>query len=112
MIIGSILALLSVFIGAVSQILLKTAANKGQSKNFLKKFLNVTVIMAYAMMLGSSLCSMFSLRYLELNLMPVFQATSFFWVLVLSRMILKEKILKRNVVGICIIFCGIIIYLL
>ncbi len=111
MIIGSIFALASVFIGAVSQILLKTAANKEQ-KNFIKKFLNVTVIMAYGMMLGSSLCSMVSLRYLELNLMPVFQATSFFWVLLLSRLLLKEKVYKKNVLGICIIFGGILVYLL
>ena len=112
MIIGSILALLSVFIGAVSQIMLRTAANKGQSSSFIKKFLNVTVIIAYAMMFGSSLCSMFALRHLPLNIMPVFQATSFFWVLILSRIILKEKILKRNVVGICLIFFGIIVYLM
>lgn len=111
MMLGSVLALTSVLIGAISQILLKTAANKKQD-NFLKKFLNITVIVAYGMMFGSSLCSMFALRHLPLNLMPVFQATSFFWVLLLSRLILKEKILKRNVVGICIIFFGIIIYLI
>ena len=111
MMLGSVLALASVLIGAISQILLKTAANKKQD-NFLKKFLNITVIVAYGMMFGSSLCSMFALRHLPLNLMPVFQATSFFWVLLLSRLILKEKILKCNVVGICIIFFGIIIYLI
>ena len=111
MIVGSILALTSVIIGAVSQILLKTAANTKRD-SFLKKFLNVTVIVAYGMMFGSSLCSMFALRQLPLNLMPVFQATSFFWVLILSRLILKEKILKQNVVGICIIFFGIIVYLM
>ena len=111
MIIGSILALTSVLIGAISQILLKTAANTKRD-SFLKKFLNVTVIVAYGMMFGSSLCSMFALRHLPLNLMPVFQATSFFWVLILSRFILKEKILKQNVVGICIIFFGIIVYLI
>lgn len=111
MMLGSVLALASVLIGAISQILLKAAANKKQD-NFLKKFLNITVIVAYGMMFGSSLCSMFALRHLPLNLMPVFQATSFFWVLLLSRLILKEKILKRNVVGICIIFFGIIIYLI
>ena len=111
MIVGSILALTSVIIGAISQILLKTAANTKRD-TFLKKFLNFTVIAAYAMMFGSSLCSMFALRHLELNLMPVFQATSFFWVLILSHFILKEKIMKRYVVGICIIFFGIIIYLL
>ena len=111
MIIGSILALSSVLVGAVSQILLKTAANR-KADSFIKKFLNITVIVAYGMMFGSSLCSMFALRYLPLNLMPVFQATSFFWVLVLSHFILKEKILKQNVVGICIIFFGILIYLM
>lgn len=111
MIIGSVFALASVFIGAVSQILLKSAANKEQ-KNFLKKFLNLTVITAYCMMLGSSLYSMISLRYLDLNLMPVFQATSFFWVLLLSRLLLKEKVYKKNVLGICIIFGGILVYLL
>ena len=111
MIFGSILALTSVLIGAISQILLKTAANT-QRDSFLKKFLNITVILAYGMMFGSSLCSLFALRHLPLNLMPVFQATSFFWILILSRLILKEKILKQNIVGICIIFFGIIVYLM
>lgn len=111
MIVGSVLALASVIIGAVSQILLKTAANTKRD-TFLKKFLNLTVITAYAMMFASSLCSMLALRHLELNLMPVFQATSFFWILLLSHFILKEKILKQNVIGICIIFLGIIIYLI
>lgn len=111
MIIGSLFALLSVFIGAMAQILLKTAANK-EYKSFIRKFLNFIVITAYAMMLGSSLCSMIALRHLELNLMPVFQATSFFWVMILSRAILKEKIMKKNVIGICIIFFGILIYII
>ena len=111
MIIGSIFALSSVFVAALSQILLKTAANK-KHDSFIKKFLNITVISAYAMMLASSLCSMIALRHLELNLMPVFQATSFFWVMLLSRAILKEKITKKNVISICIIFLGIIVYLL
>ncbi|WP_418752022.1 EamA family transporter [Frisingicoccus sp.] len=111
MMLGSVLALASVLIGAISQILLKTAANKKRD-SFLKKFLNITVIVAYGMMFGSSLCSMFALRHLPLNLMPVFQATSFFWVPLLSWLILKEKILKRNIIGICIIFLGILIYLI
>lgn len=111
MMLGSVLALASVLIGAISQILLKTAANKKRD-SFLKKFLNITVIVAYGMMFGSSLCSMFALRHLPLNLMPVFQATSFFWVPLLSWLILREKISKRNIIGICIIFLGILIYLI
>lgn len=111
MIIGSIFALASVFIASVSQILLKTAANK-QYGSFIKKFLNFRVILAYGMMFASSICSMLSLRYLELNLMPVFQASSFFWVLLLSGTILKEKVYKKNVIGIFIIFIGIIVYLI
>ena len=111
MMIGSIFSFASVLIWAVSQILLKSAANR-EHKNFLKKFLNFTIITAYGMMLGSSLCSMLSMRYLELNLMPVFQATSFFWVLLLSRLILKEKVYRKNVLGICIIFLGILVYLI
>ena len=111
MIIGSLLALASVLIAAISQVLLKTAANKGE-KNFIKKFLNVTVISAYTMMLASSLCSLFALRHLELNLMPIFQATSFFWILLFSHLFLKEKICKKDIAGISIIFLGILIYLL
>lgn len=108
---GSILALASVIIAALSQILLKIAANKKYG-SFIRKFLNITVICAYGMMFMSSLSSMLALRELELNLMPVFQATSFFWIMILSKLILKEKISKNNIISICIIFLGIIVYLL
>ena len=112
MVIGSVLALSSVLIAAVSQIFLKRAAIHGQDKGFIHKFLNFTVIMAYAMMFASSLCSLFSLRYLELNLMPVFQATSFFWIALFSKLLLKEEISKQTAAGIIIIFLWIIVYLL
>lgn len=112
MIIGSIFAMASVLVAAISQILLKKAANRTSNASFVKKFMNITVITAYSLMMLSSVCGMMSLRYLELNITPVFQATSFFWILVLSRIFLKEKIEKQKIISISIIFVGIIIYLL
>ena len=110
MMIGSLLALGSVLLGAISQIFLKKAADK-KYDSFFGKFLNIKVLSAYIMMLISSFCSALALRFLELNLMPVFQATSFFWIMLLSALILKEKIERKKLIGICIIFVGIIVYI-
>lgn len=106
------LALLSVLIACISQILLKKSANAGKEKTFIKKFVNVNVIIAYGCMFASSVFSMLSLRGMDLRQMPMFQATSFIWIMLFSRIFLKEKITKKMWISIIVISCGILIYAL
>ena len=102
MIIGWALGLLSVLIASFSQILLKKAAQK-QQNNFIKKFLNVWVIC------GSLFINTFVLRKLELKFLPCITATSFFWVLLFSRIFLGERPSKNKIIGIIMIFIGVIV---
>ena len=108
MIIGWILGLLSVLIASFSQILLKKAVQK-QQNNFIKKFLNVWVICGYILLFGSLFINTFVLRKLELKFLPCITATSFFWVLLFSRIFLGERPSKNKIIGIIMIFIGVIV---
>ena len=108
MIIGWALGLLSVLIASFSQILLKKAAQKKQ-KNFLQKFLNIWVICGYILLLGSLFINTFVLRKLELKFLPCITATGFFWVLLFSRIFLGERPSKNKIIGIVMIFIGVIV---
>ncbi len=110
MIVSYCLALSSVLVACASQILLKKSANKGADKSFLQKFLNWSVIIAYGCMFLSSVLSMLSLRGMDLKQMPMFQATSFIWIMLFSRVFLKEKITKRMWISILVIGIGIVVY--
>lgn len=103
MIIGWALGLLSVLIASFSQVLLKKAAQK-QQNNFIKKFLNVWVICGYILLFGSLFINTFVLRKLELKFLPCITATSFFWVLLFSRIFLGERPSKNKIIGIIIDF--------
>ena len=104
MIIGWALGLLSVLIASFSQILLKKAAQK-QQNNFIKKFLNVWVICGYILLFGSLFINTFVLR----KFLPCITATSFFWVLLFSRIFLGERPSKNKIIGIIMIFIGVIV---
>ena len=108
MVIGWALGLLSVLVASFSQILLKKAAQK-QQNNFIKKFLNVWVICGYILLFGSLFINTFVLRKLELKFLPCITATSFFWVLLFSRIFLGERPSKNKIIGIIMIFIGVIV---
>jgi len=87
---------------------IKKAAQK-QQNNFIKKFLNVWVICGYILLFGSLFINTFVLRKLELKFLPCITATSFFWVLLFSRIFLGERPSKNKIIGIIMIFIGVIV---
>lgn len=104
-----ILFLISVFVSACSQIALKKSANIEYDSK-VKNILNPLVIGAYACFLGASLLTIFAYRGVELSLGPVLEATSYIYIVVLSRMFLNERITKRKILGNLIIIVGILVY--
>lgn len=101
--------LLSVFISAVSQIILKTAADRTYESK-LKEYLNVRVIFAYGLFFISTILTMLSLRYVPLSLQPILESTSYIYVSVMGYFLLKERFSRRKLAGLGLILLGIFIY--
>lgn len=103
------LFLFSVFISSVSQIMLKTSANKEHTR-WIDEYLNPKVIIAYGLFFASSLLTVFAYKYVPLSMGPILEATGYVFVSVLGYFILKEKIGKRKILGLIIIVLGIMIF--
>jgi len=104
-----LLALFAVLISSASQILLKKSANNTYDKK-IYEYLNVLVITAYFIFFAAMLINVFVLRTVPMNAMPVIETTGYLYVAVLSRILLKEKISKKSIIGLGIILVGIVVF--
>lgn len=104
-----LVALCSVMIAGISQIILKKAADKTYDQWY-RAYLNFPVIFAYFLFFLSTVCSLIALRHLPLSLSPMWQSIGQIFVAVLSYFILKEKLTRKKIAGICIIIMGIILF--
>lgn len=102
------LFLVSVFISSCSQVLLKKSADK-KYPDKIREIINPIVIFAYGCFFLSSLLTMISYRGVELSAGPILEATGYIYVLILSRIFLKENITFRKTIGISLIILGIFI---
>ena len=107
---GVLLALLSVLIAGIAQIILKKTANANKSKHMINKFINCGVIIGYTMMLFASLLNVFALKQVELKVLPAIDAISYIYIPVLSFLFLKEKITKNVDLGAGFIIIGIALF--
>jgi len=105
------LFLVSVLVASFSQILLKKSASKNHAK-VIDEYKNKTVISAYMLFVVSTLLTMFAYRVVNLSLGPILESIGFVYVAIMSRLILKEKITRKQVMAICLIMSGIIISIL
>ncbi|MCF0130440.1 MAG: EamA family transporter [Pseudobutyrivibrio sp.] len=100
--------LLGVFISAVSQVLLKKAANR-QYDSVIKEYLNWRVILAYSIFVAATLLSIYAYKVVPLSLGPVLEATSYIYVTFFGVKIFGEKIGRLKAIAIVLIILGIII---
>lgn len=107
----SIVYVSAVFISAVSQIMLKISARK-QYGSKIKEYLNPMVIIAYGLFFGCTLITMLAYRKVTLSLGQILESSGYIFVTVLGTLILKEKITKKKLFGMCIILTGIFIFTL
>lgn len=101
--------LISVLISAVSQILLKKAANRSYESR-LKEYLNPLVIFAYGLFFVSTVLTMLALKVVPLSLQPILESTSYIYVSVMGYFLLKERFSRRKLAGLALILLGIFIY--
>ena len=99
------------FFTAVSQILLKQSSNI-KYENKIREYLNFRVILSYGMFFLILLLNTWRYTKVEMRYGPVIDTAAYVFVLLLSRLILKEKITKGKILGNLIIITGILIYTL
>ena len=104
-----ILYLSSVFIAAISQVLLKKEAMKPH-KNVIQEYLNPLVVIAYTFFLGTTILSMLAYKGIPLNLGPILETTSYLYITVFGVTIFKEKLTKQKTLALLMIITGIAVY--
>ena len=106
-----LLLLFSVFISAISQILLKKSALQKHDSR-IKEYLNVRVISAYFLFFCAVLIDLLALRYVPVSFVPVIETSSYIFIIIFSRIIFKEKISVKQFIAITLILAGILIYVI
>ena len=98
-----------VFIGAISQVMLKKASMKKYDSS-IQEYLNPLVIFAYVLFVGTTLLSILAYRGIPLSLGPVLEATSYLYVTFFGVVIFKEKLNRRKILALACIIGGIAVY--
>ncbi len=98
----------SVFISSVSQILLKTSANK-KYESRIREYLNPRVIVAYGIFFIATFVTIIAYKGIPLSLGPILETTGYLWVSLLGYFILKEKISRRKIIGLIVVVAGIVV---
>ncbi len=91
------------------QLLLKLSAKK-EHKNKVNEYINPLVISAYILFFGTTVLSVVCLSYMNLSSAVVLDSLSYVFVGILSFVLLKEKFSKRKIIGMLLIFAGLIIF--
>lgn len=105
------LMILAQLIAAVSQLLLKKSAMNEHS-GFISEYLNVFVIGGYALLLVSMVIVVFCYGGLGYLGVVVVEPISYVLVMLLSRLVFKEKLTASKLAGMALIVCGIAVFYL
>lgn len=105
----SCVLLLGVFISAISQVMLKKAAMK-KHDSVIKEYLNLLVIFAYVLFVGTTFLSILAYKGIPLSMGPILEATSYIYVTIFGVTIFKEKMNLKKVVALGMIIVGIVVY--
>lgn len=100
----------SVIISAYSQILLKKSALK-EHKSFIFEYLNPFVIISYLIFFCAIFLDMIGLKKVPVSYIPIIESSSYIFVIVFSKIFLKEVFSKRKIIAMIFILIGIFIYI-
>lgn len=108
MIIYVVLFLLGVLVSAFSQILLKIEAQK-EHKSWIYEYLNVRVIVSYALFFGATLITVYCYKGIPLSLGAMLDSCGYVFVTILGYLMLHERVPKRKIIGIVLVLIGVLI---
>lgn len=101
--------LVNAFLSALSQILLKKSTLVNH-KSRIKEYLNVRVITAYGIFAVVLLGNAVAFKGIEYKYGSILGATSYIFLMILSKIFLKDKLSRKVIIGNGIIILGMIIY--
>lgn len=101
--------LISVFIGAVSQVMLKKSTMK-EYDSVVKEYLNPLVIFAYTLFVGTTILTIIAYKKVPLSMGPILEATSYFYVTFFGAIFFNEKLNLKKTCALIFIVLGITIY--
>ena len=98
------------FASAVSQILLNMSAEK-KYENRVKEYLNPWVVLSYMILAVVLVTNIYLLGFMNLKEENAIASLTYVFVLILSRIVLKEKITLKKILGNVLIIIGILIFI-
>ena len=102
--------LVGVIISAFSQVLLKKSADDTKKDSFIKQYLNLKVISAYAIFFLATFLSIYAYKVIPVTLGAILGTLEYGLVAILGYVFFKEKLSPKQIIGILLIITGIIIY--
>ena len=100
-----------VFISSISQILLKKSALvNADSMSFKAQYINKLVIGGYALLFIAMLIPLYVYQFMELKYGAVVESLGYVFVMILSSLVLGEKITKKKLAGNVLIIIGIALF--
>ena len=109
--IGVVIYLFTPLVAAISQLMLKKAADDPRHTG-IRFYINPMVIFAYVIFFACMLLNVVALQTLDLTVASVLEASGFLYVMVLGALFLGEKITLRKLAGNLLIVLGIAITLI
>lgn len=107
----AVVLMFGIFLSAISQTMLKKAAMKTY-RTRLREYLNVLVVSAYFIFIGTTLISVYAYRGLTLSLGLVLESTSYIYVTIFGVTLFKEELNFKKAAGLVLIIGGIFVYAL
>lgn len=104
-----LLYIISVFLAAISQVLLKKAAQRPH-RNVIEEYTDWRVVLGYAIFVGCTFLTMLAYKGIPLSLGPVLEATSYVYVTFFGVTIFKERLGAKKVAALGLIIGGILVY--
>ena len=100
--------LLGTFIAAISQVILKKAAQKTYPSR-IREYLNFPVVFAYSLFVLTTLMCIFAYRVVPLSLGPVLESTSYIYVTIFGAIFFGERVTPAKLAALGLILLGIAI---
>lgn len=104
-----LILIFSVFISSVSQIILKKSSGE-EHKSLIREYLNFKVILGYGLLIISTILTVIALKGISYKSEPIIESIGYIFIMILSKIFLKEKITIRKIIGNALILIGILVF--
>jgi multidrug transporter EmrE-like cation transporter len=86
------------------------AAKASLVQRFRAQYLNPVVIGGYALLLVAMVIPLYALKFIDMKFAAIFESLGYVFIMVLSAVVLRERITRRLILGIILIVAGVIVF--